>query len=77
VFKRLTYLVGTKTVYFKDPKPFFNLLRLLCLALTVYGILIYSLLANPGFFNKIRNGIKPTWKNIFSQLDELRYDGIS
>jgi hypothetical protein len=76
VFKRLSHLVGTKTFYFKDPKPFFNLLRLLCLSLVVYGILIYSLQSNTGFFNKIRNGIKPTWRNIFSQLDELLYDGI-
>lgn len=76
VFKRLSHLVGTKTFYFRDPKPFFNLLRLLCLALAVYDILLYSLKASPHFFKKIRNGIKPTWKNIFSQLDELLYDGI-
>jgi hypothetical protein len=76
VFKRLSHLVGTKTFYFRDPKPFYNLLRLLCLALAIYDILIYSLQSSPKFFKKIRNGIKPTWKNIFSQLDELLYDGI-
>ena len=76
VFKRLSHLVGTKTFYFRDPTPFFTLLRLLCLALAVYGILIHSLTQNIRFFNKIRKGIKPTWKNIFSQLDELLFDGI-
>jgi hypothetical protein len=76
VFKRLSHLAGTKTFYFRDPKPFFNLLRLLCLSLAIYDILLYSLKSSPHFFKKIRNGIKPTWKNIFSQLDELLYDGI-
>jgi hypothetical protein len=76
VFKRLSHLVGTKTLYFKDSEPFFNLIRLLCLALAMYDILIYSLRSSPKFFNKLRNGIKPTWKNIFSQLDELLFDGI-
>jgi hypothetical protein len=76
VFKRMSHLVGTKTFYFRDPKPFFNLLRLLSLALAVCDILIYSLAINPKFFKKIRKGIKPTWKNIFSQLDELLYEGI-
>jgi hypothetical protein len=76
VFKRLSHLVGTKTFYFKDPEPFFNLIRLLCLALAVYDILIYSLQSSPKYFNKIRNGSKPTWKNIFSQLEEFLFDGI-
>ena len=76
VFKRLSHLAGTKTFYFRDPKPFFNLIRLLCLALAVYDILIYSLRSSPNFFNKIRDGIKPTWKNIFSQLDDWLFDGI-
>ena len=76
VFKRLSHLVGTKTFYFKNPVPFFNLIRLLCLALAVYDILIYSLQSSPKYFKKILNGIKPTWKNIFSQLDELLFDGI-
>jgi hypothetical protein len=76
VFKRLSHLAGTKTFYFRDPIPFFNLLRLFCLALAIYDILIYSLQSNTRFFNRIRNGIKPTWLNIFSQLDELLFDGI-
>lgn len=76
VFKRLSHLVGTKTFYFRDPEPFFNLIRLLCLALALYGILIYSLESSPKYFKKLLNGIKPTWKNIFSQLDELLFDGI-
>jgi hypothetical protein len=76
VFKMLSHLVGTKTLYFKDSTPFFNLIRLLCLALAMYDILIYSLRASPKFFNKICKGIKPTWKNIFSQIEELLFDGI-
>lgn len=76
VFKRLSHLVGTKTFYFRDPIPFFNLIRLFFLALAIYGILNYSLQSSPHFFNKLRKGIKPTWQNIFSQLDELLYDGI-
>jgi hypothetical protein len=76
VFKRLSHLVGTKTFYFRDPKPFFNLIRLMFLALAMYDILIYSLRSSPKFFNKIRKGIKPTWKNIFSQIDELLFDGM-
>jgi hypothetical protein len=76
VFKRLSHLAGTKTFYFKDPIPFFNLLRLFCLALAMYDILIYSLQSSTRFFNRIRNGIKPTWLNIFSQLDELLFDGM-
>jgi hypothetical protein len=76
VFKRLSHLAGTKTFYFKDSHPFFNLIRLLCFSLAMYDILIYSLRSSPKFFNKIRKGIKPTWKNIFSQLDELLFDGI-
>jgi hypothetical protein len=76
VFKRLSHLVGTKTFYFRDPEPFFNLIRILCLALAVCDILIFSLQSSPHFFKKILNGIKPTWKNIFSQLDELLFDGI-
>lgn len=77
VFKRLSHLVGTKTFYFKESAPFFNLLRLFCLALAIYDIFINSLRTNPRFFNrKIRKGIKATWKNIFSQVDELLFEGI-
>jgi len=49
---------------------------LLYLALAIFDILIYSLHSSPGFFRKVLNGIKPTWKNIFSQLDELLFEGI-
>ena len=69
-FKRLSHHTGTKRFYFRHPKPFFTLLRLFCAAIALLGILIQILMREAHLFKRILAGIKPTWKNIFSQLEE-------
>ncbi len=46
VFKRISYLSGSKRFYFKDSVPFFNLLRLFFAAIAAYDILLYILKRN-------------------------------
>ena len=76
VFKRLSHNAGTKKFYCADDKPFFNLLRILSAAISVFDALIVLLNANKKKFKKIRRGINPTWKNLFSQIDEYFGAGI-
>lgn|GEM_PF-1958683 len=75
VFKRISHLSGTKRFYFKDPRPFFNLLHLLFASMAVFDALIYILRRDAELFKSILDGIKPTWRNIFSRLTEaLEYN---
>ena len=70
VFKRISHLSGSKRFYFKDSAPFFSLLRIFFAALAAYDILLYILQRNEDEFKELLNGIKPTWRNIFSQIAE-------
>ncbi len=70
VFKRLSHLTGTKRFYFKDSKPFFNMLKLFCAAIALFDILFNILQQDKEYFKSILDGIKLTWKNIFSQIEE-------
>jgi len=70
-FKRLSHHTATKRFYFKDPKPFFTMLRLFCTAIAVLGMLLQILRQNESEYKRILNGIKETWKNVFSQLEEI------
>ena len=69
-FKRLSHHTATKRFYFKDPKPFFTMLRLFCTAIALLGILLQILKRNKPEYKRILNGIKETWQNVFSQLEE-------
>ena len=69
-FKRLSHHTATKRFYFKDPKPFFTMLRLFCTAIALLGMLLQILKQNDGEYKRMLNGIKETWKNVFSQLEE-------
>jgi len=69
-FKRLSHHTATKRFYFKDPKPFFTMLRLFCTAIALLGMLLQILKQNAGEYKRILNGINETWKNIFSQSEE-------
>ncbi len=71
VFKRLSHVCGTKRFYFKDPRQFFTLLRLFCLAVTIFDAFFLSIRREEELFNCLRAGIKPTWKNLCSQWEEL------
>ena len=70
MFKKLSHLCGTKRFYFKDSKRFFTLLRLFCLAVTLFDAFFLTMRCEPKEFNRLRGGIKPTWKNLCSQLEE-------
>ena len=67
-FKRLSHLAGTKKFYFKDPRPFFSLLRLFCLSLTVFDAFFYILHRNETASKALMQGCKFTWKSAFSQM---------
>ena len=67
-FKRLSHLAGTKTVYFKDPRPFFSMLRLFCLALTLFDMFFYILQRKEDDSKALMQGCKFTWKSAFSQM---------
>ena len=70
-FKRLSHLAGTKTVYFKDRRCFFALLRLFCLALTAFDA-FFAIVQQTGHAMKaLMQGCKFTWKAAFSQLGWL------
>jgi len=76
VFKRISHLSGTKRFYFKDHRQFFNLLHLFFAATAVLDCIIALLRAHRLLFNALRAGIKPTWLNVFSRVQEVLY-GIS
>ncbi len=72
VFKRISHLAGTKRFYFKDPRPFFTMLKLLFAALAAFDAYICSMKQSASAFKRLLNGAKPTWKIIFSRLrDQL------
>jgi hypothetical protein len=67
-FKRLSHLAGTKTYYFKDPRPFFTMLRLFCMALAVFDAFFAILHRNEAASKTLMQGCKFTWKSAFSQM---------
>jgi len=67
-FKRLSHLAGTKTFYFKDPRPFFTMLHLFCLALAVFDAFFAILHRNEAASKALMQGCKFTWKSAFSQM---------
>lgn len=69
-FKRLSHHTGTKRFYFKDPGAFFTLLRLFCTAVALLDILLHILRRNGLRFKSLLQGIKQTWQNMFSQLQQ-------
>lgn len=73
VFKRISGLAGTKRFYFADPKRFFTLLRIFFAAAAVLDYIVTLLEAHPRVFAALRRGIKPTWHNVFSQIQEVLY----
>jgi hypothetical protein len=68
-FKRLSHHAGTKSFYFKDPRPFFALLRLFCLALTVFDAFFAILHRSETASKALMQGCKFTWKAAFSQME--------
>jgi hypothetical protein len=72
-FKRLSHLAGTKTVYFKDRRQMFSLLRLFCLHLTVFDAFFSILNEDKAERKALLQGCKFTWKGAFSQMNR-RYD---
>lgn len=73
IFKRISHLAGTKTFYFKDPRQFFNLLRLFFAAMAVLDCIMWMLRAHTLLFAALRVGIKATWRNVFSRIGEVLY----
>jgi hypothetical protein len=73
IFKRISHLVGTKTFYFKDPRQFFNLLRLFFAAMAVLDSIMVMLRDHPRMFAALKVGIKATWRNVFSRIAEVLY----
>lgn len=71
IFKRISHLAGTKTFYFKDHRQFFNLLRLFFAAMAVLDCIMWMLRAHMLLFAALRMGIKDTWLNVFSRIDEV------
>ena len=71
IFKRISHLAGTKTFYFKDHRQFFNLLRLFFAAMAVLDCIMWMLRAHTLLFAALRLGIKDTWLNVFSRIDEV------
>jgi len=71
VFKRISHLAGTKSFYFKDHRQFFNLLRLFFAAMAVLDCIMWLLRAHTLLFAALRFGIKDTWLNVFSCIDEV------
>ena len=67
-FKRVSHLAGTKTVYFKDPRPFFSMLRIFCLALAVFDAFFAISHRNEAHTKALMQGCKFTWKSAFSQM---------
>jgi IS4 transposase len=69
-FKRLSQHTGTKRFYFKDPGAFFAVLRLFCTAVALLDILLHILRRNGLLFKSLLQGIKQTWRNMFSRLEQ-------
>lgn len=76
VFKRLSHNTGTKRFYCKNSKAFYNMLRIFCAALAVFDAFIEIFSRNEKKMKLLLDGIKPTWKNIFSQVEEYLEGGI-
>jgi hypothetical protein len=76
LFKRLSHHTGTKRFYFKDPKAFFSMLRLFCAAIALLDILLYILRRNALLFKSLLQGIKQTWRNMFSRLEQALQPNI-
>jgi hypothetical protein len=74
VFKRISHLSGTKRFYFKDPRQFFNLLHVFFAAMAVLDCIIALLRAHERLFAALRAGIKGTWRNLFSRIQEVLYE---
>ena len=74
VFKRISHLSGTKSFYFKDPRQFFNLLNIFLAAVAVMDYILTLLRAHERLFDALRAGIKPTWRNLFSRIQEVLYE---
>ena len=74
VFKRISHLSGTKRLYFKDPRPFFNLLHLFFAAVAVLDCILALLRVHKRLFEALRAGIKDTWRNLFSRIREVLYE---
>jgi hypothetical protein len=73
VFKRISHLSGTKRFYFRDPKRLFTLLHIFFAAVAVLDYILALLEDHPRVFAAVRRGIKPTWRNVFSQIQEVLY----
>jgi hypothetical protein len=71
IFKRISHLAGTKTFYFKDHRQFFNLLRLFFAAMAVLDCIMWMLRDHTLLFAALRLGIKDTWLNVFSRIEEV------
>jgi len=76
VFKRISHLSGTKRFYFRDPKRFFTLLHILYAGMAMLDYIMALLKDHPLVFAALRGGIKPTWRNVCSQIQEVLY-GLS
>jgi hypothetical protein len=46
VFKRISHLAGTKRFYFRNPRPFFNLLRIFLAAVALLDSILLLLRAH-------------------------------
>jgi hypothetical protein len=73
VFKRISHLSGTKRFYFKDYRQFFNLLHLFFAAVAVLDCIMALLRSHPRLWAALRDGIKGTWRNVFSRIREVLY----
>lgn len=73
IFKRISHLAGTKRFYFKDPRQFFNLLRLFYAAMAVLDSIMVGLREHPRLFAALKLGMKATWRNVLSRLVEVLY----
>jgi hypothetical protein len=74
VFKRISHLSATKRFYFKDHRQFFNLLHLFLAAVAVLDCILALLRPHKRLFDALRDGIKPTWRNLFSRIQEALYE---
>jgi hypothetical protein len=70
LFKRLSHLSGTKHFYFKDRRPFFNLLHIFAAAVTALDAFIHILSRHSRRFKALLAGAKFTWISFFRLLAE-------
>jgi hypothetical protein len=73
VFKRVSHLSGTKRFYFKDERQFYNLLRLFFAAVALLDYIMLLTSRHQRLFAALRDGIKGTWRNVFSRIREVLY----